>query len=247
MESRTESVGSMLFQVGKAYPRLALAYAPLLFLFVLIKDCNVFHFTLMKEFPGNCLQLLLLFYLYCFGYVLAPLVLSHQPVSYKDQFRRTLANVFSLVLFVVFIACFFLAVVHVVGFVLHFLTHDPMWKSKVFLFLAFFFSFPFLYLFTLFFLVIPLMMIDNCSLFDALQLAPQLTQGHLFKVFQLVACLMFFYLLTSSGTRHYNWLLQHSLNIPVDFIVLLLFLPLFYGATFLLLDFLKGSDDVMSV
>ncbi len=237
--TKPEGLRFIFKQVLKRYYRLVICLSPMLLLLVLCKDMG-FYLALnhSNSVVLGVTQYILMLSIFLFGYRLSNDVIIAADKSYKDAIQESYRSAFMLIFTFVLIILCFIGMYNALVFVMRYFTPNNNYIASLMMVLLFFMSFPLLFLFTKFSQVPPLVMVDNYSIFDAIQVGPQLIKGNFVTAFKPIVFILIFYLFSGHSTKHAQYLYQHNLLIPFDYLSMLLVMPIFYGvALFSLSDF----------
>jgi hypothetical protein len=156
-----------------------------------------------------------------------------QEVTWHQALQRTIQHILKVYLACVCILCLF-AIIFFVGRWLIFsvlaLTGMPAAVG-----LIFFVGIPLILVLVYSYLTIPLLALQELSLWQAFSQSLLLTQAHFLMMVLLYIEIIILVVAAATHTRHGVWLLHHHLMELFDLIVFSLILPLFINQTLLLL------------
>jgi hypothetical protein len=237
--SNPQSLGSIVRQTMTRYFRLVACLAPLLLLFVLCKDMGFYIAPNLSHSPWfGVLQTALLCAMFLLGYRLSHNVITSAGVSYVNAIKQSYKPILMIILMIVLTIVFIVGLHNALVFVARYFTVDSHYIAAMTMFLLMFLSIPLLFILTKLSQVLPLMLADNYSFADAMQVGTQLIKGNFLIAFKPVALILLFYLFSSNSTQHAHYFYQVNLLIPFDYLTMLIVMPIFYGVALLsLADF----------
>lgn len=228
LPSHAQSVEEILKQSLDSYLTVLKKILPIVLLMVIVKDIDIY---LGVKFLGNAAQIvvdviqaLLLVYLFSVSLYVTRAVLSGETITLSDAFSA----VFKLI-WKVYLICLIFVVVYFIFSYGIYLVHAEVLKLML--------GLLFLGLIVQYFFIIPRVILDNDTVFSAFKKSAKdfTIIGWLIK-FALYAFLLIVFFIVSTNTKHGHWLMNYYLNLPVDFIVILLALPLFNSFMVLFLN-----------
>jgi hypothetical protein len=230
--------------VMKRYPALVLRMAPLFLLLAFFKDVNLLFFHLNTT-PTvlTVFQYLLMLILISCCYPVANAVLTNSKDSYIRVFKRLIKQIAIIIAFVFVLVLLAHVFVHIFTIAFAYFPHKKNMIVGVMAMSTLMIAFPLGLLAAKFNFFIPLMLCEKYSFIDAMLYSSQLTSGQLTRVLKLVGFAAVFCLISSQSTRHAQKLAVMHLNIPFDFLMLILFAPVIFGVSLLLMKDLMIRQD----
>lgn len=178
----------------------------------------------------------LFLYFYCVSLVASNLVLQHAQPKLPTLMRIVMKRfiwVLATVLIIILGIVTLLFLTRFMRFVLINLGASEIFAGLISLYLFFFL--PFLYGIILIYLVIPLILLDNLSLFKAFERSAVLSHEwkHWMRVFGIYAMAVVILFLTTSNTLHGHFLFKYHLLPITDLIIFSIFMPAYNNLTLL--------------
>jgi hypothetical protein len=203
----------------------------LILMIVVVKDWYVY----LGDFPKNdalkfmisTLMLIVLIYLFMSLLYMTHRILRSEPVMLPDTFKAINQR-----LFAIFSASFIFVVVPTLfvllaEFVYHLILKDNSGGAKfsglIFVFVV---GIPILYAYLRYFFTLPLIAMENFSLWKAFGEAQKLVQGNWARVFGIYACAIVIWVLVSPDTLHGHFMRMYHVSGIFDFIVFCVTLPI---------------------
>lgn len=235
------SISALFKQVWPTYFRVLRACAlPLLF-FAIAKDLNIFYNPYVKNIVAYyglysiCIAFSL--YFFCCALCLTHKVQRSEPYTIKAVFSYVLSRMPAVLLIALLVTAGCFLFTHLVVFALKFFSKSPsvVFSIGVISVICVMFVLNILYY------SIPLAVLFNNSGLAAMDESMFLASPYIYRTLMLYCIGLLTLYMTSQQPRHAYYLMQYYLNIPFDFIILLLIVPLWLSFSNLIMIDIKNK------
>jgi len=203
----------------------------LMLMIVVVKDWYVYLGGFPKndalKFIVSTFMLIALIYLFMSLLYMAQRILHSEPVTLMDAFKATNQRLFHIYtasfIFIVVPTLFVLLAEFVFHLIMRGHSGSTKFSGLIFVFVV---GIPILYAYLRYFYTLPLIAMENFSLWKAFAEAQQLVQGNWARVFGIYACAIVIWVLVSPDTLHGHFMRMYHISGIFDFIVFCVTLPI---------------------